>query len=668
VIYGPNESGKSTLRTALMAALFGNPTSQSEVVERWTSWGQPERCEIKLEYWNQLGALCQLRKDFVEHKVALMAGEEWFKTPKTIQQQITEDLGIPSEDFYMLCASLDSKTLADLGTVRKQIGKMLAGLMTGAESGSDVLQAIKRLDEAMKELNKGLLSPSKIPGPLKEVKDRLPLLAAERRKVETDLASRREREQACEQLNQTLLKAEQRLKDLDYILLANRKLQETQKRRETLIQQDQRYEQLQQQRERLGQELETLKARVSGDSVAALSPEELEQIRELLAQEAQLQVEAEAKIEIKSKPLWWYWLAGINLAVAGLILILKWPGLGGLTLALGTLVLGLGWQQRRKRSADQKMLEVKFGERRQKAERMAQKRKLWNQLVGGNLEEVLKKWPESQQVLAQKNALERRWQESEALDEEQWKVVRRELRLLQDTLEDPALAGVILAPLEMARQERERQTLSVQIEENRRQRDKFQTLLEHDPAHYDRLVELDERIAEAKERQGYLEQQARIGQLAWDGLERARKATLHPARQILETEAGRLLGLISGGRYTQVSVDDEDLACQVLIPETNRWDDPSVLSHGTFDQFYLSLRVALGDILAGGKKPPLLLDDPFTTFDQERRERFLEWLKIRSAEQQILFFTCRKDYHKFADRVIDLEAMQVSAAVKGPRR
>ncbi|NTV53040.1 MAG: AAA family ATPase, partial [Candidatus Firestonebacteria bacterium] len=86
VILGPNESGKTTLRAALMAVLFGNPTSQSEVVERWKSWGEAERCELKLEYADRGGLACQLRKDFTDHKVFLIKGEESFKTAKLIQQ------------------------------------------------------------------------------------------------------------------------------------------------------------------------------------------------------------------------------------------------------------------------------------------------------------------------------------------------------------------------------------------------------------------------------------------------------------------------------------------------------------------------------------------------------------------------------------------------------
>jgi uncharacterized protein YhaN len=103
-------------------------------------------------------------------------------------------------------------------------------------------------------------------------------------------------------------------------------------------------------------------------------------------------------------------------------------------------------------------------------------------------------------------------------------------------------------------------------------------------------------------------------------------------------------------------VDDEDLACKVYLGETNRWEDPAVLSQGAFDQFYLSLRLALAEVLANGKKSaPFLLDEPLAAFDSERLAQTLQWLRRAAQERQILLFTCRTDYNAAADHVIELE-------------
>jgi uncharacterized protein YhaN len=665
VISGPNESGKSTLRAALLAVLFGNPTSVSEAVERWTSWGQAERCELTLAYTNRAGVGCRLRKDFADHKVFLIVGEESFKTAKVIQQEITNDLGIPSEEFYALCASLDSKTLADLGQARKQVGKMLAGLMTGAESGGDVLQAIKRLDEALKELNKGLSAQSKTPGPVKEARERLVALGAERRRLETDLEARRAREEKFAALNQSVLRDQELWQNLEQVLAANRKLAEARKRQAELAQQDQGFEQGQQKRKRLEQELAELRSRQAVDPLAALKPADWEAVRAAAARNAQLPAESPAEPAAAAPAASWVLPAGLILAVLGLLLVWKWIGLGALTLVAGLLVSFLGWQQQRGGRILAQSAAENRRHRQQLAEEAAQARQAWIDRTGLNPEELLAALPASQKLAQDLAGLERSLREIEAVDEARWSLVRRELRLVQDTLDDPGMLTLALQPQEVVQKERERQTLGAQLEDNRRQRDRLQAILDHDALNQDLLAEGDEKIAETKERLAYLEQQARVGQLAAEGLEQARRATLHPARQILETEAGRLLALISRGRYTQVTVDDEDLACRVFIPETQHWEDPAILSQGTFDQFYLSLRLALGDILAGGKRPPLLLDDPFALFDPERQGRFLDWLKLRSQEQQVLLFTCRPDYAPWADRLVDLEKVRGAEAGAG---
>jgi DNA repair exonuclease SbcCD ATPase subunit len=513
-------------------------------------------------------------------------------------------------------------------------------------------------------LNKGLNSPSKVPGPLKDLREKILLWMSERRKTETDLAGKQEREQSFQTLQTELEREESRLRDLEHVITANRKIQETQKRRETLIQQDQRFERIKQQYERLQTELETLNQRLTQEPVAMINASEYEAIRALTVREAQQKQGGDPQNQTNPS-LMGFWITGAVLVViSGALLAWKQWMLGLGVLVMASVVWGLGWKRFQQQHEQTRKNEIERQAQQTQIATLREERQTWENRVGVRLEDILKRWPEAQQGVTQKSALERQVREHESVDEAQWSVVRRELRLLQDTLEDPALLPLLLEPLEMARKERDYQTLKVQVEEKRRQRDKLQALLEHDPINPDRLAEWDEMLTEGKDRLAYLEQQARIGQAALDGLERARKATLHPARQVLETQAGAILSTISAGRYTQMSVNDEDLACQILVPETQRWDDPNVLSHGTFDQFYLSLRLALGDILAGGKKPPLLLDDPFMTFDPERQSRFLEWLQHRSKEQQIMFFTCRTDYHRFADNVIEIQSL-TTAGPKG---
>ena len=115
--------------------------------------------------------------------------------------------------------------------------------------------------------------------------------------------------------------------------------------------------------------------------------------------------------------------------------------------------------------------------------------------------------------------------------------------------------------------------------------------------------------------------------------------------------------------YSRISSDFTPLvnekASEILMEITGKYDDiiadrnfSVVINHegtkqlgyfssGTVDQVYMALRLAVTDILFGTGKP-LLLDDPFLTYDGEREENLMRYLKKRSeAGQQIIIFSCR---------------------------
>jgi uncharacterized protein YhaN len=52
-----------------------------------------------------------------------------------------------------------------------------------------------------------------------------------------------------------------------------------------------------------------------------------------------------------------------------------------------------------------------------------------------------------------------------------------------------------------------------------------------------------------------------------------------------------------------------------------------------------------------GESIPLLLDDPFSSYDDQRLERALDLLARLSAQNQVLLFTCREDVVRAAEAV-----------------
>jgi uncharacterized protein YhaN len=80
------------------------------------------------------------------------------------------------------------------------------------------------------------------------------------------------------------------------------------------------------------------------------------------------------------------------------------------------------------------------------------------------------------------------------------------------------------------------------------------------------------------------------------------------------------------------------------------------LSQGTLDIVYLAARLGLVRLVTGDRRPPLILDDPFVTLDDQRAPRALELLREVAADFQVIYLTTSDRYDGLADAVVTLEA------------
>ena len=77
---------------------------------------------------------------------------------------------------------------------------------------------------------------------------------------------------------------------------------------------------------------------------------------------------------------------------------------------------------------------------------------------------------------------------------------------------------------------------------------------------------------------------------------------------------------------------DEDLVLRAVTGERNL--EVSDVSFGTAEQFYLALRFAAADVFDPEKNNPVILDDSFAAFDDQRLESAI--LTLAKCGRQIL--------------------------------
>lgn len=165
-----------------------------------------------------------------------------------------------------------------------------------------------------------------------------------------------------------------------------------------------------------------------------------------------------------------------------------------------------------------------------------------------------------------------------------------------------------------------------------------------------------ERLVAWREQLAALQRRARVYQETLAAIERAEGATMRTATRYLEKKMVADVERITNGRYRRIRVDDRTLDIRVFAPEKGDWVEVSQLSQGTVDQIYLAARLGLVRLVTGDRRPPLIFDDPFVTFDDERAVRALDLLHDLARDFQVIYLTCSNRYDDVADAVVELPA------------
>lgn len=133
------------------------------------------------------------------------------------------------------------------------------------------------------------------------------------------------------------------------------------------------------------------------------------------------------------------------------------------------------------------------------------------------------------------------------------------------------------------------------------------------------------------------DQEMKALELAMDRIHELSVLRKEEVMERLITKTSKILARITGDRYTKLILEENE--------EPAVWDGCRriklfQLSTGCVDQVYLALRIGLQDLFFEEDTLPLLFDDAFVYFDDNRLERLLFCLK--ELNRQVLLFSCHK--------------------------
>ncbi len=151
------------------------------------------------------------------------------------------------------------------------------------------------------------------------------------------------------------------------------------------------------------------------------------------------------------------------------------------------------------------------------------------------------------------------------------------------------------------------------------------------------ILELEIAELTAEEERLYIERDTI--RIAFETMREAENRFGKTYREQMEERARTIFRDISLKPERSVLVDER---FQIKVVEKD--GQPCVLrqlSQGARDQLAIALRLAVADLLSDGGRPPLILDDPFLSFDPERLEAIREALERIALDRQVILLSHR---------------------------
>lgn len=160
--------------------------------------------------------------------------------------------------------------------------------------------------------------------------------------------------------------------------------------------------------------------------------------------------------------------------------------------------------------------------------------------------------------------------------------------------------------------------------------------------------ETEERLQYLYEEKNNINKLEKIIELVRDSLEDAYNDIKNNVTPKFTRKLSELMENISGGKYKNIKFNtDEGLIVEL---ENGEYINANRLSLGTIDQLYLSLRLS-SMLEITNEKMPIILDETFAYYDNNRLENIIKYLNENYKENQIIIFSCNNREKEIMDKL-----------------
>lgn len=116
---------------------------------------------------------------------------------------------------------------------------------------------------------------------------------------------------------------------------------------------------------------------------------------------------------------------------------------------------------------------------------------------------------------------------------------------------------------------------------------------------------------------------------------------------IIMEQANQYFAQITNHRYQKIEFDTDDMV--KVTDDNGEVFEIAELSKGTMEQLYISIRFAFMKSFSDTVQLPIIIDDAFVAFDDQRIKQIFTLLEKIAEQNQIIYFTAKKEVYQLTD-------------------
>ena len=614
IVQGNNESGKSTLLKFIANIFYGASKNKKgkefSDYDRYKPWSQ-EEFSGRITYTLDNGEKYEVFRDFSKKNPTIYNEQledisKQFTIDKTYGNQFfIEQTNVEENMFYSTLVSMQQEVKLEQNTQNAMVQKVanLAG------TGDDSVSYQKALDKINKKQLEEIGTTRSQGRPINIVKE-------EKFKVQDEIGTLEEYKERKQEILQEKEEKQKEIKQIEEIVEIIKKVKNIKENEKIEKEKIKLAENLKESQEQKKKQLETQKE---------MQEQELQK-QEFQEQEVKKNQEGKTQKDKKITPS--IILLIINIFLEAISIIIQKSNIL-IGIFAFTIVLSIIWL----------LLEI----RKQKIQKEKQKQKVQIQqkqnteikqsleaiqteirILQNNIEE------QEKEIQNQKELM----QEKENIEKEKIKENSNQIEKIEELFKSENINW----QLESKEEEKNRKKLeyhSLELEENT-----ISPKLE-------KIALLEEQLEDLKQREEELNKENEAMELSKEILEIAYTKMKQNITPKLTNQLSKNVEKISNGKYKKVHLSEENGL--TIEKDNGEYIEAEKLSIGTIDQLYLSLRLAMVKELTQ-ESMPIILDEAFAYYDEERLKNILQYLDSEFPDNQIIIFTCTNREKEIAEK------------------